>query len=92
LKLVPLGVGEIAVLVVEPSRGFDCGAGPGKRVEQEIKGGTVGVVLDARGRPLAMPEEVAARREAVKRWINALELYSETSNSTTETRSHGERH
>ncbi len=59
----------------EPARGFDLGAGPGKRIERQIKGGTVGLVLDARGRPLELPEERAACRAAIEKWITNLDLY-----------------
>jgi hypothetical protein len=61
--------------VIEPSRGFDVGSGPGKRHECEVRGGEVGIVLDARGRPLTLPEDEAERRELVERWVTALELY-----------------
>ena len=40
---------------IEPERGFDCGAGPGKPIERQVRGGTVGLILDARGRPLTLP-------------------------------------
>ncbi len=33
MKLLPLGIGETANISVEPARGFDSGAGPGKLVE-----------------------------------------------------------
>jgi len=75
LKLLPLGQGETATVTVEPAKGFDLGGGPGKRVAREVKGGTVGLVLDGRGRPLLLPEDRAACRAAIKRWIDALELY-----------------
>jgi uncharacterized protein (TIGR01319 family) len=75
LRLFRLGAGETARAVIEPARGFDVGAGPGKRLEREVRGGTVGVVLDARGRPLGLPEEERMRKEAMQRWIQALDLY-----------------
>ncbi|HLJ10398.1 MAG TPA: glutamate mutase L [Planctomycetaceae bacterium] len=75
LKLVPLGAGETAEAVIEPVRPFDVGAGPGKRIEREVRGGTVGLILDARGRPLELPSERAACREATTRWVKALNLY-----------------
>jgi hypothetical protein len=75
LKRLPLGAGETARIKVEPARGFDMGAGPGKPVEREIKGGTVGIILDARGRPLGLPEDEKVRREMVTKWIEALDLY-----------------
>jgi uncharacterized protein (TIGR01319 family) len=55
-------------VVVEPASGFDLGAGPGKRIARRIKGGTVGILFDARGRPLTLPESAADRRAAVARW------------------------
>jgi uncharacterized protein (TIGR01319 family) len=76
LRLFRLGAGETARAVIEPARGFDCGGGPGKRIEREIRGGTVGVVLDARGRPLALPEDERSRKESVQRWVLAMELYT----------------
>ena len=62
-------------MAVEPDRAFDCGGGPGKSIEREVRGGTVGLILDARGRPLALPTERAAGRSLVETWVNALQLY-----------------
>lgn len=52
LLIVPLGVDERAHVELFPARGFDLGNGPGKKVVSEVHGGTVGLILDARGRPL----------------------------------------
>lgn len=57
-------------IVVEPAGGFDLGAGPGKAVSRRVKGGTVGILFDARGRPLALPSSEADRRAAVARWAS----------------------
>jgi uncharacterized protein (TIGR01319 family) len=75
IKLLPLGEGETAQVEVDPSRPFDLGAGPGKRIEREVRGGTVGLILDARGRPLELPADRRTSREATTRWVNALNLY-----------------
>jgi len=75
IECLPLGEGETATVTVEPAKGFDLGGGPGKRVAREVKGGTVGLVLDGRGRPLPLPEDRAECRAAIKRWIEALALY-----------------
>jgi uncharacterized protein (TIGR01319 family) len=75
LELLPLPAGETAKITVEPARGFDCSEGSGKPVEREIKGGTVGVLLDGRGRPLKLPDDPKACRDAVTAWVRALELY-----------------
>jgi uncharacterized protein (TIGR01319 family) len=52
LKEFPLEQGESVEAVLEPARGFDVGAGPGRRLECTLRGGTVGVILDGRERPL----------------------------------------
>lgn len=77
LKLLPLGRGESAKIAIEPARGFDFGNGAGKNVETEVKGGTVGLILDGRGRPLALPALRDEARRAMERWIQTLELYPE---------------
>ncbi|MFM1890167.1 MAG: hypothetical protein RLZZ565_924, partial [Planctomycetota bacterium] len=71
----PLGPGEVAMVEVQPERGFDCGAGPGKAISREVRGGTVGLILDGRGRPLLLPEETAERRASLRRWFAAMDLY-----------------
>jgi hypothetical protein len=75
MRKIPLEAGKQATIVVEPARGFDCGAGPGKPVEREIRGGTVGVILDGRGRPLKLPEQESERRQLLGQWVRALDLY-----------------
>ena len=75
VELVELGPDETAELEVKPARGFDLGAGSGKVVKRTIRGGTVGVILDARGRSLALPEDRAACREAVSNVIDRIGLY-----------------
>jgi uncharacterized protein (TIGR01319 family) len=76
VRLFRLGGGETASVVVQPARGFDLGAGPGKRVEREVRGGTVGIILDARGRPLELPDDRAKCREAMGRFARAFRLYA----------------
>ena len=75
LKLVPLAAGETAMVSIDPSKGFDFGAGPGKRIEKEVKGGTVGIILDARGRPLALPDDRSACRDAMQTTHSAVDMY-----------------
>ena len=77
VKMIELGIGATAEVEVSPVRGVDLGGGPGKTVKRTVKGGAVGIILDARGRPLALPDEDAARREAVRRTIDAIQLYPE---------------
>lgn len=76
LALIPLGVGEVAEAVIEPTKGFDLGLGKGKPVTRTLKGGEVGIVLDARGRrPFEIPKDRSRRVELLKRWNEALNMY-----------------
>ncbi len=77
LKLIPLGPDEYVNVTIEPARGFDFGAGPGKKITRKARGGTVGLILDARGRPLALPEQRKQAQDAMTRWVNAMEMYPE---------------
>ncbi len=75
IRRIPLPEGKEVRVVVSPSRGFDAGAGPKKPVISDISGGSVGVVIDARGRPLILPEETEERQKKLAEWIHALEMY-----------------
>ncbi|MEE2895615.1 MAG: glutamate mutase L [Planctomycetota bacterium] len=75
VRMIELGIGSTAEVEVDPSRGVDFGNGPGKSVKRTVKGGAVGIILDARGRPLTLPESTGERREAVTRTIEAVDLY-----------------
>ncbi len=83
IKLIPLPEGETAMMMVDPSRAFDLGAGPGRRVQHLVKGGTVGLILDGRGRELELPEKRTECQQMIKPWIEALELYPELEPVTT---------
>ena len=75
LTLVRLAADQTAMVAVDPSKGFDFGAGPGKRIEKEVKGGTVGIILDARGRPLVLPEDRSACRAVMTKTHLAVDMY-----------------
>ena len=73
VALVRVGPEQEVEVTVEPAKEFDLGAGPGKPLTRRVKGGTVGILFDARGRPLMLPENPADRRAAVARWANLWE-------------------
>jgi len=73
IVLEPLGLHEVAEVVIEPARGTDVGAGPGKTLEAKVNGGVVGLALDGRGRPLELPK--TNRGETVARWAKAFDAY-----------------
>ena len=75
MDLIPLPLGERAQVAIEPARSFDCGEGRGKRVEAEVTGGVVGLVIDCRGRPLVLPADKSERAERLSGWIKALDVY-----------------
>ena len=69
LEVIPLPLGEQASLELRPLKGFDLGSGPGKkRVIKRLVGGMMGIIVDARGRPIVLPQDPAERLEQVKHW------------------------
>lgn len=64
-----------ARLVAKPVKGFDMGAGSGNRVEADIEGGVVGLVLDGRGRPFNLSKEPGKRRDNLNKWYKAMGMY-----------------
>ncbi|MFV0442398.1 MAG: glutamate mutase L [Planctomycetaceae bacterium] len=82
MQLLRLRLGATATVTVEPARGFDLGAGSGQRVEREVRGGLVGLILDARGRPLELTADREQGRAALTRWVEQLELYPRTTTTT----------
>ncbi len=70
LVVLPLGPGEVGRLTLRPERGFDVGlGGPGKAGALKVSGGAVGLIIDARGRPLLLPKDPGRRRELNQKWL-----------------------
>jgi len=76
---VPLEERKTAEVVLTPKSEFDVGAGPEKVLQTTVEGGVVGVVIDTRGRPLTVPTDFDARKEALIKWFKSLDLYPEES-------------
>jgi len=62
---------EVEVL---PARGVDAGAGRGRAVARKVRGGVAGLILDARGRPLALPAHEDTRMGLLRQWLQAFDL------------------
>ena len=62
-------------VIARPVKGFNMGAGSGNKVEADIEGGVVGVILDGRGRPLDLTKNHAKRIADLKKWYKAMEMY-----------------
>jgi len=69
----PLRPGEPAELAVSPLREHDFGAGPGREWRGRVVGGRLGLVFDARGRPIALPADVEVRESKLREWLNTLD-------------------
>jgi uncharacterized protein (TIGR01319 family) len=77
LKLIPLPLGSNESVTATPAKKLNLGAGNGQPVTRKIGGGTVGLILDGRGRPFELPTERAARVAKLTAWNRALEIYPE---------------
>jgi len=75
LQRIPLPNGVTARCRIEPAKGVDVGAGKGQPLDTELEGGEAGILLDGRGRPLAIPGDASARVAAIEQWIENLDLY-----------------
>jgi len=70
LEVIPLPVGQKATLELRPSPRFDIGWGRrGKGATTQVDGGELGVIVDARGRPLRLPDDPEARRGKIQKWL-----------------------
>ena len=70
LVLLPLRQGEHARMTLRPEKGFDVGfGGRGKAGASRVAGGALGVIIDARGRPLELSRDPAHRRELNQKWL-----------------------
>jgi hypothetical protein len=74
MVVIPLGRGEFKDVTVTPAKGFDVGAGKGKAVTKRLEGGTVGIMIDARGRPFVLPTDKAVRIKKLREWLQAMGL------------------
>src|SRR5215207_9000828 len=68
LEILPLPSGQTARLSLQPLRRADAGLGAGRSGTIPVTGGALGVIIDARGRPLNLPADPVRRRELLKRW------------------------
>lgn len=66
LWMYPLGIGLRARVTITAGRGLTI-AGQ-RRVRLEVVGGSAGLIIDARGRPLALAADVRARANQISAW------------------------
>jgi len=74
LRLIPISPGQPARLQLTPLQQFDIGMGsPGRGGSLRLTGSALGVVVDARGRPLQLPANPAERRQRLASWSAGLQ-------------------
>lgn len=61
-----------AKVTLKPEKRFDIGLGPGRGTTLQLSGSLLGLVVDARPRPLRLPQDEAARRNLVRRWYSEM--------------------
>ncbi|HQE93869.1 MAG TPA: glutamate mutase L [Anaerolineae bacterium] len=69
IEIWPLLPGQKASLELRPNHRFDVGLGVGRGGKVQAIGGLVGLVVDARGRPLVLPDDPDHRRRTLHGWI-----------------------
>jgi MutL protein len=74
IEVIPLQTNEQALLSLFPAPGVDVGLGPGERARaaEEIDGGLVGLIIDARGRPLELAADDKERQARLLQWMQAI--------------------
>lgn len=73
LQRFPLPLNESATIEVRPSRHLDIGLGhKGMGGRAVVRGGSQGLIVDARGRPLALPQDSELCRTKIQQWLGAL--------------------
>ncbi len=74
IEVIPLQVNEQALLTLFPAPTVDVGLGPGERARaaEEIDGGLIGLIIDARGRPLILPSDEMERQARLLQWSQVL--------------------
>ncbi len=76
LVIMPLPVEGTIELTASPERNFDLGLGKGRPLQAQVKGGTVGLIVDTRGRrPFVLPPDRDERIARLRAWNKALDAY-----------------
>jgi hypothetical protein len=76
LTLLPADIGEKVSLHLRPLHRFDIGmGGPGKAGKVNAIGGVLGIVIDARGRPLQFSPDMAKNIKRNLAWRKTLQKF-----------------
>jgi hypothetical protein len=73
LVAIPLPQGMTAKVYLESINNADLGLNqPGMSTGFKVTAGALGIVVDARGRPIRTPNEILARQKVLGQWLNSL--------------------
>lgn len=83
IELIALPPGHKTSLEMRPARNFDIGLGQaGRGAVAEVEGGMLGLIVDARGRPLRLASDDVERQEQLQEWLLSLNIpYAASENS-----------
>ena len=69
LETLQVAQGQRVQLHLQPLHRYDIGmGGPGRGGNLRVVGGVFGVIIDARGRPVRLPDDETKRRELIGKW------------------------
>jgi hypothetical protein len=74
IKIIPAQQGEFKTVTITPAKTFDVGEGKGKAITAKVEGGTVGIIIDARGRPFSIELNTPDRINKLRSWLSAFNL------------------
>ena len=78
IEVIPLEDGKQAEVEIIPAgKKFDVGKGEGKSLTTIVKGGSVGLIIDARGRPISIPKDKEKRLAKLTEWGKVLSALPE---------------
>ncbi len=69
LEIVPLTPGQKAALEVRAASGVHLGSVGRSVFKADVEGGAIGLLIDARGRPIVAPSDPDKRREKIQQWL-----------------------
>jgi len=75
IKVIPLAEGEEAEVEANISSGFSLTPRERRKTTVTVEGGVVGLIIDARGRPVDLPSAEEDRRRKLIEWFSALDMY-----------------
>ncbi|MDR3690006.1 MAG: glutamate mutase L [Fimbriimonas sp.] len=74
ILVIPCATGEFKNVEITPGKNFDVGAGKGKVRAAKLEGGTVGIIIDTRGRPFSVELGAVNRIAKLRGYLQAFGL------------------